>query len=92
MFLNLFSGKDFFFEYPNGDQLYSVVALYQAKEVRGELVMLDGESTKLQYFSLDDLPKLEKRAAAILKWYKGFISASAFDRDGSEQGNYPKMV
>lgn len=42
--LHLFSGTDFYFKYPNGDELYSVVALYLAKGVAGELSITDGES------------------------------------------------
>lgn len=66
--LTVLSGKDFYFEYPNGDQLYSVVVLFRAENVSGELVISDGESLKLEYFSLDDLPNLESRAKAIIEW------------------------
>lgn len=66
--LNVFSGKDFYFKYPNGDELYSVVALYFANDVSGELKITDGESFKLEYFSKDNLPNLESRAKVILDW------------------------
>ena len=66
--LNVFSGKDFYFKYPNGDELYSVVALYLANDVSGELKITDGESFKLDYFSKDNLPNLESRAKVILDW------------------------
>ena len=66
--LNVFSGKDFYFKYPNGDELYSVVALYLANDVAGELKITDGESFKLEYFSKNDLPNLESRAKVILDW------------------------
>ncbi|MGN0526982.1 MAG: NUDIX hydrolase [Acutalibacteraceae bacterium] len=66
--LNVFSGKDFYFKYPNGDELYSVVALYIAKDVYGELKITDGESFKLEYYSKDNLPKLESRAKVIMDW------------------------
>ena len=65
---NVFSGKDFYFKYPNGDELYSVVALYFANDVSGELKITDGESFKLDYFSKDNLPNLESRAKVILDW------------------------
>ena len=67
-FLHVFSGPDFYFLYPNQDELYSVVALYLAEGVTGELAILDDESTELAYFSLDNPPKLESRAAKILEW------------------------
>lgn len=66
--LNVFSGKDFYFKYPNSDELYSVVALYFANDVSGELKITDGESFKLEYFSKDNLPNLESRAKVILDW------------------------
>ena len=66
--LNVFSGKDFYFKYPNGDELYSVVALYLANDVSGELKITDGESFKLDYFLKDNLPNLESRAKVILDW------------------------
>lgn len=66
--LNVFSGKDFYFKYPNGDELYSVVALYFANDVSGELKITDGESFKLVYFSKNNLPNLESRAKVILDW------------------------
>ena len=66
--LNVFSGKDFYFKYPNGDELYSVVALYLANDVTGELKITDGESFELDYFSKDNLPNLESRAKVIMDW------------------------
>ena len=66
--LNVFSGPDFYFKYPNGDELYSVVALFLAEDVSGELRITDGESIQLRYFGKDELPVLESRAAVILRW------------------------
>ena len=66
--LHLFSGKDFYFKYPNGDELYSVVAIYLAEGVSGELKISDGESLELRFFGKDDLPFLESRAKTIIEW------------------------
>ena len=66
--LHLFSGKDFYFKYPNGDELYSVVAPFLAEGVSGDLKITDGESTELSYFRKNDLPLLESRAKVILQW------------------------
>lgn len=66
--LHVFSGPDFYFKYPNGDELYSVVALFLAEDISGELRITDGESVKLRYFGKDELPVLESRAAVILSW------------------------
>jgi ADP-ribose pyrophosphatase YjhB (NUDIX family) len=67
-FLHLFSGPDFYFKYPNGDELYSVVALYLAEGVHGELRITDGESSALRFFGKHELPELESRAKKILEW------------------------
>ena len=67
-FLHLFSGPDFYFKYPNGDELYSVVALFLAEDVKGDMRITDGESRELRYFSKNELPPLESRAKTIVNW------------------------
>jgi len=69
--LTVLSGKNFYFEYPNGDMLYSVVSLFRAENVSGDLEISDGESLKLQYFAFNNLPTLESRAKTIIDWIKG---------------------
>lgn len=66
--LDVFSGKDFYFKYPNGDELYSVVALYLADNAAGDLKITDGESFDLKYFGRNELPDLESRAKVIIDW------------------------
>ena len=66
--LHLFSGSDFYFKYPNGDELYSVVALYLAEGVTGEMRITDGESLELRFFGQSELPTLESRAEKIIEW------------------------
>lgn len=65
--VGVFSGPDFYFQYPNGDEVYTVIHLYVAKNVRGTLEMKDDESLKLTYFSKNELPDhLEKRTKMLL--------------------------
>lgn len=71
--LTVLSGKDFYFKYPNGDELYSVVSLWLAKGVTGNLHINDDESHELKYFSLNNLPTMESRAAKIIEWIKANI-------------------
>lgn len=66
--LNVFSGNDFYFKYPNGDELYSVIALYLADDFKGSLKITDDESIDLSFFSKSELPNLESRANLIIKW------------------------
>lgn len=68
--LTVLSGKDFYFKYPNGDELYSVVSLFLADGVTGNLHINDDESNELKYFSLNELPQMESRAEKIIEWIK----------------------
>ena len=68
-FLTVLSGKDLYFKYPNGDEVYSVIVLFKAKKVSGELNINDGESTELKYFNFDALPRLESRAQKVIDYY-----------------------
>jgi len=68
--LTVLSGKDFYFKYPNGDELYSVIPLFLAKDVTGDLHINDDESNELKYFNLDNLPPMESRAVKIINWIK----------------------
>ena len=64
--LAVLSGRELFFRYPNGDETYTVVVLYKAVGVSGELRINDGESRCLQFFPLNALPELESRAEYII--------------------------
>lgn len=69
--LNVFSGPELYFKYPNGDELYSVTALFQAIEYSGELEIRDGESFELKFFDLDNLPNTTtSRAKHFLDWIR----------------------
>ncbi|GAA5344011.1 NUDIX hydrolase [Planifilum fimeticola] len=65
--LGVFSGPRYYYRYPNGDEVYNVIALYRARQVRGTLQYSDNESIDLRFFGKDRLPRLEKRAAALLE-------------------------
>lgn len=65
--LDVLSGKELYFKYPNGDETYTVIALYRAVGVTGTLCINDDESRRLQYFPLDALPELESRADYVIK-------------------------
>ena len=63
-----FTGNDFYFKYPNGDELYSVIALYLADDFKGSLKIIDDESIDLNFFLKSELPNLESRANLIIDW------------------------
>ena len=66
--LNVFSGKDFYCKYPNGDELYSVAVLYLAERTAGKLKISDGESRQLKFLKKEETENLESRAKIIIKW------------------------
>jgi ADP-ribose pyrophosphatase YjhB (NUDIX family) len=52
----IFSGDSFYFQYPNGDQVYNIIVCFMTDDVKGELAK-DHESLDLRYFDLADLPE-----------------------------------
>ncbi len=68
--VTVLSGNEYYYKYPNDDELDCVIALYRVKNYNGNLNINDGESKKLQFFSLDNLPELESRAKAIIEKIK----------------------
>ncbi|MBO1580738.1 NUDIX domain-containing protein [Bacillus sp. XF8] len=56
--IGIFGGRGFRHTYSNGDQVEYIVVVFECEVVGGELVAIDGESLKLQYFSSHERPKL----------------------------------
>lgn len=48
--LNVFSGSEYYLKVPNGDELYSVTAVYYTRDVSGDMKIDYNESEKMQYF------------------------------------------
>ena len=71
--ITVLSGNEYYFKYPNEDELDCVIVLYKVSDYDGELNINDGESKKLEFFSLDNMPELESRAKAIIDKIKGGI-------------------
>ncbi len=65
--LDVISGKEMYFRYPNGDETYTVAAVYMAVGVSGEPSVSDDESSCLQFFPLGALPEMESRAEYVLR-------------------------
>jgi mutator protein MutT len=66
---DIFSGNQFYYEYPNGDQVYNVIICYLASNVTGEL-RADQEGMDFTYFHPQFLPeKIIKTSKAMLDKY-----------------------
>ena len=64
--VTVLSGKDYYFEYPNGDKMCTVIVLFKVLNYSGEIKVSDNESKQLKFFKLDALPNMESRAKSII--------------------------
>ena len=64
------SGDEYYFEYPNGDKMCTVIVLFKVLNYTGEIKVSDNESKQLKFFSLDALPNMESRAKTIINKIK----------------------
>lgn len=55
--IKVLSGKDTYREYPNGDKLYDITAIFVIKKYHNNLKINDNESKKLEWFKIDNLPE-----------------------------------
>lgn len=53
---NIFSGQEFYYQYPNGDEVYNVITTYICTDYRGTLKPDKKEVQELNFFSIDELP------------------------------------
>lgn len=65
--VSVLSGKDFYFEYPNGDKMCNVIVLFKVLNYNGTIRVSDNESKALQFFPLTNLPVMESRAERIIQ-------------------------
>ncbi|MCQ6277273.1 NUDIX hydrolase [Bacillus sp. V3B] len=69
-FFEIFSGSDFYHEYPNGDKVYSVAAIYIVNDLKEEMTPDDKEISRINYFSINELPhNITKTSKTILNRY-----------------------
>ncbi|MCL2227343.1 MAG: NUDIX hydrolase [Oscillospiraceae bacterium] len=54
--LGVFSGKEGFFTYPNGDLVSIVDVVYLCDDFSGEMMTCTSETTDLRWFDIDSLP------------------------------------
>lgn len=71
-FLDLLSGKEYYFQYPNGDEIYNCIALYGVKDWEGTPRINDDESLELGFFPMDNLPALEGNPKRIVDNLAGY--------------------
>ena len=68
------SGKDTFYTYPNGDQIYDAVLFYICFDYSGELKVQEDEVEEQAFFDLDNLPEpLAPNMKRILNKVKEYL-------------------
>ncbi|MDP5273908.1 NUDIX hydrolase [Chengkuizengella axinellae] len=55
--LDVFSGPEYYLKLNNGDELFSITAVYLAHETKGKLAIDYTESVSFQYFNINALPE-----------------------------------
>jgi hypothetical protein len=68
----MLSGAEFFYTYPNGDQIYNIAAIFLARGLTGEL-RHDLESLELRWFAPSELPT--NLAGPITHWMVANLEA-----------------
>src|SRR5690625_34 len=56
-YFQTFSGEDYYYKYPNGDEVYNVITAYVCREYTGSLKAEEAEVQALSFFHLDKLPE-----------------------------------
>lgn len=54
---SVFSGQDFYYQYPNQDEVYNIDIVFICKKYHGELKADPSEVETLSFFDLDRLPE-----------------------------------
>lgn len=64
--VGIYSGPMYHYEYPNGDKIQAVLALFEGRAVSGSL-RTNTESADLRYFGMNELPPLPSRQHVMLQ-------------------------
>ncbi|PZD97326.1 ADP-ribose pyrophosphatase [Paenibacillus sambharensis] len=85
-FIALLSGKDMYYRYPHGDEIYNALAVFEAHGVEGKPVIQDDEGLELAYFPLDrPIPDLNPFSELILR-RTGYIQYTDPAEERSSEG------
>ncbi|GIQ69592.1 DNA mismatch repair protein MutT [Xylanibacillus composti] len=71
-FVKLLSGKEMYYRYPNGDEVYNVTAVYEARGVQGEPAIQDDEGLALRYYALPDIYKQLNPFSKVILTHAGY--------------------
>ncbi|MGD6831228.1 NUDIX hydrolase [Sutcliffiella halmapala] len=52
----IFSGEEFYYKYPHGDEVYNVIATYICTDYDGEIRIDNDEVKELRFFNVNQIP------------------------------------
>ncbi|TMW70365.1 NUDIX hydrolase [Alteribacter natronophilus] len=55
--VDIFSGEKYYMKVPNGDELYSVTAVYYTRDIKGTITVNRTEGTDVRFFPFHTLPE-----------------------------------
>lgn len=67
--LGVFWGKEYYYKVANGDELYSVTAVYLTIEIKGMLEIDKNESINIEFFNINHLPE------CLTEEYRGYLNS-----------------
>lgn len=56
MLFNIYSGEEFYYKYPHGDEVYNVITAYICSNYDGELTVDTEEVKDLRFFHVHEIP------------------------------------
>ena len=76
---DLFSGQKHIYQYPNGDVIVNVVAVYTSRQFEGKLKIDKAEGLEIRFFELDRLPSnISPPDKPVIDLYlNGYLSATS---------------
>lgn len=75
--IGLASGKELYYQFPHGDEIYNATAIFEATTVTGTLKKNE-ESSDLQYFSLNQLPTLNTTTVKLLEKAHDYLAKKKY--------------
>ena len=90
--IGVFSGKELFYTYPNGDMVRNESVAYLCEDYSGELIKQTDETADLQWFMIDELPENISppdkpaflRCVGVLRARRGSDPLGAFSIEAAE--------
>lgn len=70
-YFKTFSGKEFYHQYPNGDEVYSVITIYTSHIYNGNITPDNNEVRDAKFFPIESIPdSLTKNTETILQYFQ----------------------